>query len=714
MFYLKNYGEYYHLVVDKEMDICVTDITKENWNDHFKSVLNIMRDGIDTEVCSDYFIHVKFPKCTIKGLEHEEIIVDLTLVDYYNNLLLWYLLVSTDQLIQPWHIIFERGTTADDIKKFIDEYLISSNRTKYDNMYMNNIIDDCMYNYMSIDEFSFFLSNTINLEDFRDLMNQYPEFYDLIHTKLSNVPLDDVKAEGMKAANKSIQYIENSDHCLAPFFLAREGVNIKQYKEYSINIGTKPDGKGGVYPVSLDSNYLTGGVNDPVSYYIESSNGRIAQIIVEGNVGISGNFARLLGLNNLDTILNTDPHYDCATKNFQKFFIKDEYALDRLKNRYYRLNPKGIEYRISGSESDKQLIGQTIYLRSPMTCASAAHGHGICYKCYGDLAYTNKDINPGKLAAEELSSKLTQRMLSAKHLLESATQKMTWNKEIADFITVDSNMLKFNENMDLTGYKLIIDPEAIILENEDSEEKTAIDFNEYVNEFILISPVGDTISFHTSNSDNLYITEELNECIRSKSKVHDQMITLDAQYLKDEEIPIFAIQIYNNDLSVALKKVQDVLDKSKVTTSYNKDDLLQVFTDVLREGSLNIDYIHAEVILSNQLRSTRDILKKPDWSYPNEEYQVLTLKQALSKNPSTIVSFNYANISKLLYSPLTYKKTSPSFLDLFYMEQPQMFMNDTENIVKADEEAINKDKGMIQIMHRIEDIDSSTGCIEEE
>ena len=41
-------------------------------------------------------------------------------------------------------------------------------------------------------------------------------------------------------------------------------------------------------------------------------------------------------------------------------------------------------------------------------------------------------------------------------------------------------------------------------------------------------------------------------------------------------------------------------------------------------------------------------------------------------------------------------------------------MNDTENIVKADEEAINKDKGMIQIMHRIEDIDSSTGCIEEE
>ena len=43
----------------------------------------------------------------------------------------------------------------------------------------------------------------------------------------------------------------------------------------------------------IDKSFKTGGVNDPQSYFVESSTGRFAQILSKQNVGDSGNFARL-------------------------------------------------------------------------------------------------------------------------------------------------------------------------------------------------------------------------------------------------------------------------------------------------------------------------------------------------------------------------------------------------------------------------------------
>ena len=112
---------------------------------------------------------------------------------------------------------------------------------------------------------------------------------------------------------------------------------------------------------------------------IESSSGRIAQILSKKNVGTSGSFARILGLNNMDTRLHNSPDFTCNTKNFIKFEVKNKKILERIVDRYYRMTPDGLDRLIE--PSDTFLIGQTILLRSPVTCASAAAGQGICYKC---------------------------------------------------------------------------------------------------------------------------------------------------------------------------------------------------------------------------------------------------------------------------------------------------------------------------------------------
>ena len=102
------------------------------------------------------------------------------------------------------------------------------------------------------------------------------------------------------------------------------------------------------------------------------------------------------------------------------------------------------------------------------------------------------------------------------------------------------------------------------------------------------------------------------------------------------------------------------------------------------DGGLNVQGVHAEVILSNQLRSKDDELEKPDWDYPDEEYELITLNQALTKNPSITVSLSYEKISRMLYNPLTYKKNGASFMDLFFCKQPQLYLSKNVNIIKND------------------------------
>ena len=130
---------------------------------------------------------------------------------------------------------------------------------------------------------------------------------------------------------------------------------------------------------------------------------------------------------------------------------------------------------------DKSLIGKTIYLRSPMCCESLSRGKGICIDCYGELYWTNRYINVGKIAAEFLSSQLTQTLLSAKHLLETVIQSFNWNPEFTDYFDIDTNTIKVSENIVdselLNKFILVIDPDEDGEDGEDGKDGTSSVFD---------------------------------------------------------------------------------------------------------------------------------------------------------------------------------------------------------------------------------------------
>ena len=212
----QNYGKYVPLVKDGSMRVYTKDLTKENLNDNFYSILNIMRDGIETEFVQHMAINIQFA---------DNVDVTLSIFDYFLNLIMWNLPLNTDEPITSKFLFFQEKFNKNAIKNYIDDKFLNVNRTKYDTITLCNIIDDTLYRFKYIDEFSLYLCNTINDEDTIELMNQNPEAWEYLHADLSNVPLEDVKNVGQEITNKLIKIIENSDHCLADSFATGEGVN---------------------------------------------------------------------------------------------------------------------------------------------------------------------------------------------------------------------------------------------------------------------------------------------------------------------------------------------------------------------------------------------------------------------------------------------------------------------------------------------------------
>lgn len=653
------YSPYKDLCETGTQTIRTKDINASNIEQHFQSIINILSDGIETKEVQDMMLNIKFPDDHCR----------LSIFDYCHNLMYWQLNTSINKPIMSVHLIFPDDITKRYIKNYIDNTFIDKYRKVLQFIVTNQTIDNVIGSYRALRKFQPYLANTLNFEDTLKLMNEYPEFNDTMHFDITGIPLEDVKNAGMDVARTHIKYIKNSDHCLRDSFRTGEAISDKQYKEVLINVGSKPDGAGGVYPHPISKSFANGGMQTPEEICIESSVGRVAQILQKTNVGESGKFARLLELNNQDTYLHTDPTYVCDTHNFEEVVIENDTMLRMFNLRYYRTNPNGVD-KLLNAKSDSHLIGQKLYFRSPMTCASAASGHGICYKCYGDLAYANQEVNIGQIAAEGLSSIYTQILLSAKHLLESLIVKLEWSKGFNDFFAVTFNTIGLIEGMSYRGYTMIIDEEI-----KSEEEIDEVEYNYYINKFTVRTPSGEMFDIHTSDADNIYFEPEFYQYISKKYDIDSE----DAMEIPMEELvefpALFIMEVRNNELSATMNKIKRLIDIKSVVQSYDRNSILREFIVTNIAGGIVLNSVHFEVLLMNQIRAADDELELPDWSRPNEPYQILTLSRSLSENRSITVRLQVNKVSKPLGNPKNDQLYEPSITDLYFMEKPQEYLD---------------------------------------
>ena len=143
-----NYGYYVPLVRDGSIRIHTTELNSENLDEHFYSILNIMRDGIEHPFVQHMAINIKFV---------DNVDVTLSIFDYFLNLIMWNLPISTGEQITSYYLFFHEKFNRNVLKNYIDDKFLNTNRKKYDTMTLCNIIDDTLYRFRYIDEFSLYL-----------------------------------------------------------------------------------------------------------------------------------------------------------------------------------------------------------------------------------------------------------------------------------------------------------------------------------------------------------------------------------------------------------------------------------------------------------------------------------------------------------------------------------------------------------------------------
>lgn len=133
---------------------------------------------------------------------------------------------------------------------------------------------------------------------------------------------------------------------------------------------------------------------------------------------------------------------DCGTTRTLPFYIADMKHLRGMDGKYY----VGEDGQLKTIHHwDKHLIGKKVMLRAVSCCETKQRGY-ICTTCYGDLALSvPKQTNLGHVAATEVGGKITQRVLSNKHLDQSS---------MIEQIVLDDFERRFMQVMGKDGSKL--------------------------------------------------------------------------------------------------------------------------------------------------------------------------------------------------------------------------------------------------------------------
>jgi hypothetical protein len=272
---------------------------------------------------------------------------------------------------------------------------------------------------------------------------------------------------------------------------------------------------------------------------------------------------------------------------------------------------------------------------------------------------------------------------------------MQWVSEFNNIFEINYNTIGLRQDVNFHGWKLVICEDIKQLEEIDD-----MVYNYYIEDFIVEKPNGDEIHIHTTEADNIYFVPDFYSYISSLYDIDEfnneesGAIVLDMAKLRDLDA-LFIMEMRNNELSATMDKIEKLIDNKSVICTHDRNSILREFIVTNIAGGIKLNSVHFEVLLMNQIRSDVDDIEMPNWAIPNAGYQILALRKSLSNNRSITLRLQSDKISNALMSPQNRYLHKPAMVDLFYMEQPQEYLNNDivsyENLPESD-----IDKSIIQ------------------
>jgi len=500
-------------------------------------------------------------------------------------------------------------------------------------------------------KFNVYSGSTISLHDLVHLYSTNKRFSELVDEEVpSGLDFSEIEEFVNKEFDELMDILEVEETCFKPYFNAKTGINRKQFKEIISTIALKADLDGNLIPYVIQANYLKG-LNNITDFFIVSILARKALITSHKRVKESGYLTRKLSLLLIDTTLSEEE--DCDTDEYAEVLIDSKDTASRYNLRYFLNENEGYLERFD-TKIHQDKIGQVLKFRSPIKCK--CKDGNVCRTCYGDLANVNSDIHIGIVAELELTEQLTQKLLSAKHLQTTASDVIDWPEEMLQYCIVDKGSIYIDTDKEKNGGYFVIDDDD--LDRDEDNNLTISKFairNRMGNEIVIEPPI------------KLVLSKTIGELIETNPvRDSNNKITMSIKSLCNINDAIFTFNLENNELSTSLQAIIDLIESSDHLGITNIDEMVNKFLELLNEGDIGLNAVHAELILRELCRDVNDLTKKPERFDNEEDYQILKVSDGIFQSPSSAVSLSFEHLKKQIQSPDLYAKNGVSILDELY------------------------------------------------
>ena len=466
-----------------------------------------------------------------------------------------------------------------------------------------------------------------------------PAVMELLNWSAPDGELGDIEKAADVAGSELIDRLKAMPGEFGRLLRCGSAVNKDQMRQAFVNIGVKPglmDGE--LMPEPIDTSFVRGmrGVED---FYICAVGSRKALTTNYKQVKTSGYLSRKLVLLVANHVV--DPNLeDCGTGHGVQLTVQSEDHASRLGGRYVStlINP---DWHLSTVDEMRAMIDQEIFLRSPITCAGK---HGICHKCYGELARANSSIHAGIYGVLVISEQITQRLLSSKHLLKARPTKIHWPDEMQVHFSVERAAIIAESSID----KVYVRSDDVEIDEDEERMATSVFYYKVTGKH------GRT---KVTTPVPIYLDEDTWESTESD----DGEISV----TPIQESAVFHVPVANTDLSEALHSIFNLIERDEVTSYHDAYARLLGF---LGKSELRTPSVHAEIILRAMVRSTADVMARPDFSDGPDEppYVVLKLTPAILNSPSVTNSLAFERVKAQLTGTEILRKNTPGVLDALF------------------------------------------------
>lgn len=306
------------------------------------------------------------------------------------------------------------------------------------------------------------------------------------------------------------------------------------------------------------------------------------------------------------------------------------------------------------------LIGQTILVRNPITCACPTDG--FCQKCGGELMFNiDTNINMGILSAIQFIDPTTQKILSAKHLVKTISLMYDLNPEAAKyFMRINSNEIAWNTRIlnKLKHYRL-----GIFIKELGGLSDIAKLTIDNVNKIESYSSISKLLIQDTRNNDiieldmtyqNMMPSLSLSMLVYIRDWLRENNPDGPIMWLPVEETSKFSILstvVINDSMMKFVKSVNTFINKD--IRNYTDVTLaLEGFSDTIFS---KVDYVHIthlSAILKLYLVTNEYDYRIPRVTDP-AHVSFRTLPDIISKR-SLGGQFAFENHRAFIYNPMSY------------------------------------------------------------